>query len=161
MLPYIALSVVTVSHPLKSFVLIRPSMASTAFEIAPSIPTLFWSCTPEIQFPSLARFPCHNFRITALWAWPSLFPSLSWAIHRIFHAAPLPYLNGRRHVNCPGPSLSNSSELPPGFPRLCLYRKALYVPLPNLGEDVWKSCTVNGSANFPALIAFMIASYTL
>jgi hypothetical protein len=64
------------------------SVASTAFEIAASKWTLLRSRTAKIQFSSLARFPCHDFRIATLRAWPRFFSSFRWAIHRIFHSKP-------------------------------------------------------------------------
>ena len=64
------------------------SVASTAFEIAASEWTLLRSRTAKIQFSSLARFPCHDFRIATLRAWPRFFSSFRWAIHRIFHSNP-------------------------------------------------------------------------
>jgi len=43
-----------------------------------------------------------------------------------------PYLNGRRHLNLPGATRSNNSELPPGLPLECLSRKAWFRESPIL-----------------------------
>jgi hypothetical protein len=45
----------------------------------------------------------------------------------------------------PGNTRSNSSEFPPGLPRRCLWRKALYVPLPNPGHAARKFSFEKGS----------------
>jgi hypothetical protein len=58
-------------------------------------------------------------------------------------------------------TFSNSSELPAGLSFECLYKKALYVPLPKPGQHNSKSCFENGSAILPDRIAVKMDAYTL
>lgn len=60
-------------------------MASTAFEIAATSTTPFWTGASEVQFARCARFSRHRFWPTALGARASLFFMEGWAIHRVFH----------------------------------------------------------------------------
>jgi hypothetical protein len=68
-----------------------------------------------------------------------------------------PWRKGRRHLNRPADTLSNSSEFPPGLPRECLSRRALYVASPKPGHAGRKVPFEKASVSAPVLTAFTIA----